>query len=109
MGTGFRVGGGFGRSPLPASRGGGSWPAGASRSCRASTTAVVCVAERRVPAAERTMGVGRTELLAYPHTSAAVSTTSRSFATSSSSVSALPSTVEEKPHCGDRQSWSRST
>ena len=39
-----------------------------------------------------------------PQTSAAVSTTSRSLARCSSAVSLLPSTVEEKPHCGDRHS-----
>jgi hypothetical protein len=41
---------------------------------------------------------------AQPHTSAAVSTTSRSLARCSSAVSLFPSTVEEKPHCGDRHS-----
>ena len=46
---------------------------------------------------------------AQPQTSAAVSTTSRSLAACSSAVSALPSTVEEKPHCGDRQSCSSGT
>ena len=33
----------------------------------------------------------------------------RSFAHCSSSVSVLPSSVEAKPHCGDRQSWSSAT
>ena len=41
-----------------------------------------------------------------PQTSSATSTTRRSFAHCWSSVSALPSTVEEKPHCGERQSCS---
>ena len=40
----------------------------------------------------------------YPHTSSAISTIMRSFAHSSSSASTLPSSVEAKPHCGDRQS-----
>src|SRR3954451_14315229 len=44
-----------------------------------------------------------------PQTSSATSTTSRSLSACCSRVSALPSTVEENPHCGDRQSWSRST
>ena len=48
----------------------------------------------------------RLEARSQPHTSAAVSTTSRSFAISSSRVIRFPSTVEEKPHCGERQSWS---
>jgi hypothetical protein len=50
--------------------------------------------ERRGGAAQR----------AEPQTSSAVSTTSRSLASCSSSVSALPSTVDEKPHWGERQS-----
>jgi len=33
----------------------------------------------------------------------------RSFAHCSSSDKTLPSSVEAKPHCGDRQSWSRAT
>ena len=41
-----------------------------------------------------------------PRTSCAVSTTSRSFFTSSSYVTSLPSSVEANPHCGERQSWS---
>src|SRR5579862_3051162 len=45
----------------------------------------------------------------YPHTSAAVSTMRRSLATSSSYVSTFPSTVEENPHCGERQSCSSGT
>src|SRR5579863_9544771 len=45
----------------------------------------------------------------YPQTSAAVSTMRRSLATSSSYVSMFPSTVEEKPHCGERQSCSSGT
>src|SRR5262249_940548 len=40
----------------------------------------------------------------YPHTSSAISTMSRSFAHCSSSARILPSSVEAKPHCGDRQS-----
>src|ERR1700689_3257851 len=46
---------------------------------------------------------------AQPHTSLAVSTISRSLAACSSGVSTLPSTVEEKPHWGDRHSWSSGT
>jgi hypothetical protein len=49
------------------------------------------------------------EVGAQPQTSSATSTTRRSFAACCSAVRLLPSTVEEKPHCGDRQSWSRST
>src|SRR5438034_607744 len=48
-------------------------------------------------------------LLPQPQISSAVSTTSWSFATWSSCVTRLPSTVDEKPHCGERQSWSRAT
>src|SRR5207247_10356775 len=44
-----------------------------------------------------------------PHTSRAVSTMSSSFAFCSSAVIALPSTVEEKPHCPLRQSCSNGT
>jgi hypothetical protein len=43
-----------------------------------------------------------------PHTSFATSTTIASFAHCSSSASTLPSSVEAKPHCGERHSWSRS-
>src|SRR5579883_3039234 len=39
-----------------------------------------------------------------PHTSPANSTIMRSFAHCSSSASTLPSSVEAKPHCGDRHS-----
>jgi hypothetical protein len=49
-------------------------------------------------------GPGRVPGWAQPQTSAAVSTTSRSLARCSSAVSLFPSTVEEKPHCGDRHS-----
>ena len=41
-----------------------------------------------------------------PQTSSAISTIMRSFAHCSSSASVLPSSVEAKPHCGDRQSCS---
>ena len=44
-----------------------------------------------------------------PQTAAAVSTISASLAACSSWVRALPSTVEEKPHCGDRHSCSIGT
>src|SRR6202042_2205845 len=44
-----------------------------------------------------------------PHTSSATATISSSLANCSSIVSRLPSSVEEKPHCGDRHSWSMST
>src|SRR5581483_9020525 len=43
----------------------------------------------------------------YFHTSLAMSTIMASLAHCCSSVSTLPSSVEAKPHCGDRQSWSR--
>src|SRR5262249_50120392 len=46
---------------------------------------------------------------AQPQTSCAVSTTRRSLAACSSWVSALPSTVDEKPHCGDRHNCSSGT
>src|SRR5262249_16499169 len=44
-----------------------------------------------------------------PHTARGVPMRSRNLAFCSSIVSALPSTVEEKPHCGLRQSWSSGT
>ena len=44
-----------------------------------------------------------------PHTSSAISTIMRSFAHCSSSARILPSSLEAKPHCGDRQSWSSGT
>src|ERR1700731_2121707 len=44
-----------------------------------------------------------------PHTSRATSMTRRNLAFSSSIESALPSTVEEKPHCGLRHSCSSGT
>ena len=50
--------------------------------------------------AERRFG----SLHRYPHTSSAISTIMRSFAHCSSSERTLPSSVEAKPHCGDRQS-----
>ena len=40
----------------------------------------------------------------FPHTSSANSTIMRSLAHCSSSASTLPSSVDAKPHCGDRQS-----
>ena len=40
----------------------------------------------------------------FPHTSSATSTIIFSFAHCSSSARILPSSVEAKPHCGDRQS-----
>src|SRR5699024_6127561 len=46
---------------------------------------------------------------AQPQTSWAVSTTSSSFFHCWSWVRALPSTVEEKPHCGERHSCSSGT
>jgi ribosomal protein S18 acetylase RimI-like enzyme len=48
--------------------------------------------------------IGERRAYTPPHTSSAVSTTSRSFAISSSIESRLPSTVDENPHCGERQS-----
>lgn len=44
-----------------------------------------------------------------PHASSAVSTTRRSLAVCCSRVRRLPSAVEEKPHCGERQSCSMGT
>ena len=48
----------------------------------------------------------RTVRVTSPRPPAATSTTRRSFAACSSFVSSLPSTVEAKPHCGERQSCS---
>src|SRR4029079_13441153 len=45
----------------------------------------------------------------HPHTSSAISTIMRSLAHCSSSASTLPSSLDAKPHCGDRQSWSMGT
>src|SRR5579864_5534525 len=45
----------------------------------------------------------------WPQTSSATSTIILSFAHCSSSARILPSSVEAKPHCGDRQSWSTGT
>src|SRR5690242_17674978 len=45
----------------------------------------------------------------FPHTSSASSTIIRSLAHCWSSESTLPSSVDAKPHCGDRQSWSSAT
>src|SRR5579871_272960 len=45
----------------------------------------------------------------HPHTSRATSTTKRSFAHCSSSLSTLPSSVEANPHCGDSASCSSAT
>ena len=50
--------------------------------------------------AERRLG----SLHDYPHTSSAISTIMASLAHCSSADSTLPSSVEAKPHCGDRQS-----
>src|SRR5262249_24822206 len=44
-----------------------------------------------------------------PQTSRAISTIMRSFAHCSCSARILPSSVEAKPHCGDRASWSSAT
>src|SRR5450830_1431468 len=44
-----------------------------------------------------------------PHTSFAISTIILSFAHCSSSARILPSSVEAKPHCGDRQSCTSAT
>src|SRR5262249_50936853 len=54
-------------------------------------------------------GEGQRGREGHPQTSAAVSTMRRSLATSSSKGRAVPSTVEEKPHWGERQIWSRGT
>src|ERR1700686_3162114 len=58
-----------------------------------------------VVGAERRLGTLHTQ----PQTSSVSSTIIRSFAHCSSSASTLPSSVEAKPHCGDRQSWSSAT
>ena len=59
------------------------------------------------PRRRRTSNVAsRTVRSGQPQTSSATSTIRRSFAHCSPRVSALPSTVEEKPHCGERQSCS---
>src|SRR5262249_15828683 len=51
----------------------------------------------------------RYSLSSYRQTSSASSTIMASFAHCSSSARTLPSSVEAKPHCGDRHSWSRAT
>src|SRR5579872_1817076 len=56
-----------------------------------------------VVGAERRLGA------LHPHTSCATSTIMASFAHCSCSARTLPSSVEAKPHCGDRQSWSSAT
>ena len=61
--------------------------------CRAQQAADVVGTERRLGT-----------LHSQPHTSSASSTIILSFAHCSSSASTLPSSVEAKPHCGDRQS-----
>lgn len=48
-------------------------------------------------------------MIDYLHTSLAMSMTWRSFAHCCSSVRRLPSSVEAKPHCGLRHSWSKLT
>src|SRR6185437_2332916 len=63
---------------------------------------------RTSPPSPRTRGEGRGG--AYlPHTSLDRSTIIFSFAHCSSAASTLPSSVEAKPHCGDRQSCSSAT
>ena len=63
--------------------------------------------DRRQPAAAEDLEGGVADRAAHePQTSSATSTISASFAHCSSSLSALPSTVDEKPHCGERQSCS---
>src|SRR5450759_2979499 len=52
---------------------------------------------------------GRRSGAHFPHTSSASSTIMRSLAHCSSSASTLPSSVEAKPHCGDRHNWSSAT
>ena len=64
------------------------------------------------PAAEAVTSGGSSapEVEGYPpQTSAATDTISSSLRRSSSIVRRLPSSVEEKPHCPDRHSWSMST
>jgi hypothetical protein len=48
-------------------------------------------------------------LVGQPQISSAVSTIRRSFATCCSWLTRLPSTVDENPHCGERQSCSSGT
>jgi hypothetical protein len=48
-------------------------------------------------------GIAAALTTGQPHTSRAVSTTKANFAISCSMVSELPSTVDEKPHCGLKQ------
>ena len=61
-------------------------------------------ARRAAPVCQSAKGRGRSpgskRGAHHPHTSRAVSTTRRSLARCSSIDSALPSTVEENPHCG---------
>src|SRR5580700_8884828 len=71
-------------------------------------------AEDRQPEIDRRAGEfgqqqSKRQVRPQPQTSRATSTTRRSLAFSSSIDSALPSTVEEKPHCGLRHSCSSGT
>jgi hypothetical protein len=54
-------------------------------------------------------GTDDPDLCSQPQISSAVSTIRRSFATCCSWVTRLPSTVDENPHCGERQSCSSGT
>src|SRR5262249_38499940 len=54
-------------------------------------------------------GMRMSQRQTLPHTSSASSTIIRSFAHCSSSPSTLPSSVEAKPHCGDRHNCSSGT
>ena len=85
----------------------GSRPAGTTRPLSQSKASMSL--KRWLPHRKTPSVLDGDRSVRYPQTSAAVSTMRRSFATSSSYVSTLPSTVEEKPHCGDRQSCSSGT
>ena len=84
------------------------WPAGCSspgsaRRARRPPTVRAGAGPRRPAAPTSSASAG-------PRPPRAVSTISAQLVrTAARAVSALPSTVEEKPHCGDRQSWSTST
>ena len=59
---------------------------------------------RRQPAPAEDVECRVSDGAQLPQTSSATSTRSRSLAACCSTVSSLPSTVDAKPHCGDRQS-----
>src|SRR5437868_547544 len=65
--------------------------------------------DRRVKPGDDNGWCGTSDNDHLPQTSSASSTIIRSLAHCSSSASTLPSSVEAKPHCGERQSWSSAT